>query len=156
MACLFRAEARNMLFFLYQHYIFTEIQLQMLWFIYHKSRGASDDSILNDPEVPEYCKFRNFCDNFIFTNSAKIHICDIKNSLQGRDLPISVNGRVISPIREDMRSFAKIKPSRKFPNLLYTEMRHNMISHADAVSLGLLMSEFMMSVFMMSVFMISV
>ena len=35
------------------------------------------------------------------------------------DLPISVIDRVISPIREDMRSFAKIKPSRKFPTLQY-------------------------------------
>ena len=44
------------------------------------------------------------------------------------DLHISGNDRVISPFREDfiftkltlhMQSFAKIKPSRKFPNLQY-------------------------------------
>ena len=38
-----------------------------------------------------YCKFRNFSDNFIFPNSVKIHICDVKNLPQWRDLPISVN-----------------------------------------------------------------
>ena len=60
-----------------------------------------------------YCKFGNFRDNFIFANSVKTHICDVENSRQGRDLPISVNDRVISPIREDfiftkLRIFSKI------------------------------------------------
>ena len=47
------------------------------------------------------------------------------NSLLGHDLPISVTDRVISPFREDflftklLRSFVKIKASRKFPNLQY-------------------------------------
>ena len=39
------------------------------------------------------CKFRNFCDYFIFINRVKWHICDIKNSPLGHDLPISVNDR---------------------------------------------------------------
>ena len=30
-------------------------------------------------------------------NSVKRHICDVKNSQLGHDLPISVNDRVISP-----------------------------------------------------------
>ena len=34
-------------------------------------------------------------------NSVKTHICEVKNSQQGRDLHISVKDRVISPIRED-------------------------------------------------------
>ena len=34
--------------------------------------------------------------NFIFTNSIKIHICDVRNSQLGDDLHISVNARVIS------------------------------------------------------------
>ena len=44
------------------------------------------------------------------------------------DLPISVNDRIILPFCEDfifrklriLRSFTKIKPSRKFPNLQYS------------------------------------
>ena len=55
-----------------------------------------------------YCKFGNFCKNFIFTNSAKTHIFDVKNSRQERDLPISVNDRVISQIHEDF-IFAKLR-----------------------------------------------
>ena len=67
--------------------------------------------------VLKYCKFRNICENFIFLNSVKRHICDIKI----RDwhvLPSTVNDRVISPgFYFYMRSFAKRKPSRKFLNL---------------------------------------
>ena len=48
-----------------------------------------------------YCKFGNFLKDFIFANSVKTHICDVKNLRQGRDLLISVKDRVISPIRED-------------------------------------------------------
>ena len=70
----------------------------------------------------DYCKFGNFRENFIFANSVKTHICDVKKLQKWRDLPISVNERVISPIREGfifyetshMRSFAKIKPSQNF------------------------------------------
>ena len=41
-----------------------------------------------------YCKFVNFRENFIFSNSVKSHICDIKYSR-----PISVNDRVITSFR---------------------------------------------------------
>ena len=72
-----------------------------------------------------HCKFGNFRETFIFANSVKIRICDAENSRKRCDLPISVNDRMISPIHEDfilhktshMRSFTKIKSSRKFPNL---------------------------------------
>ena len=41
---------------------------------------------------------------------------DLKNSQLRQDLPISKNDRVVLPFRE---GFAKIKSSRKFPNLQY-------------------------------------
>ena len=50
----------------------------------------------------DYCKSRNFRENFIFANSVKRHICDAKNSRD--DLHISVNDRVVSA----------------FPNLQYS------------------------------------
>ena len=46
-----------------------------------------------------YCKFGNFHKNFIFANSFKRHVCDVKNSRIRHDL--SVNDRVISPFCED-------------------------------------------------------
>ena len=46
------------------------------------------------------CKFGNFRENFIFANSVKSHICDVKNSRLWHDLPISVKDRMISPFRE--------------------------------------------------------
>ena len=48
----------------------------------------------------KYCKFGNFGENFIFANSVISHICDVKNSRLGHDLPFSVNDRMISPFRE--------------------------------------------------------
>ena len=33
------------------------------------------------------CTFGNFCENFIFANSVKRHISDVKNSQQGHELP---------------------------------------------------------------------
>ena len=64
----------------------------------------------------------------LFANSVKRHICDVKKSPLWHDLSLSVNDRMISPFREyfifqetsHMRSFAKIKPLRKFPNQQYT------------------------------------
>ena len=47
-----------------------------------------------------YCKFGNFRENFIFANSVKRHICKLKRSEVGHDLPISVKDRVTSPFRE--------------------------------------------------------
>ena len=73
----------------------------------------------------------------IFAKCVKRHNYElkIKNSRLGLVLPLSVDGRVILPFLEgfiftklriyakfrenNMRSFAKIKPSRKFPNLQY-------------------------------------
>ena len=59
----------------------------------------------------------------MFANSVKIHI---KISRPGHDLPTSVNERVKMPFHKGFfiqtspsRSFAKIKSSRKFPNLQY-------------------------------------
>ena len=48
-----------------------------------------------------YCKFWNFRENFIFAKSIKRHICDVKNSRLGHDLPTSVKDIVISPFRDD-------------------------------------------------------
>ena len=41
----------------------------------------------------EYCKFGNFCENFIFPNSVKRHICKILNSRLWHDLPTPVKGK---------------------------------------------------------------
>ena len=60
----------------------------------------------------KYCKIGNFRDNFIFVNSVKTHICDVESSRQGRDLPLKVNDRLISLIREDY-IFTKSEVSRK-------------------------------------------
>ena len=60
----------------------------------------------------------------MFGNRIKRHICVVKNSRLGHDIPISVKDRVILPFREcfnftKLRIFPKIKPSLKFPNLQY-------------------------------------
>ena len=57
-----------------------------------------------------------FRENFIFANNVKRHICDVKNSRLGPDLPILVNNRVILPFREDFifRETAKINPRENF------------------------------------------
>ena len=54
----------------------------------------------------KYCKFGHFSENFIFANSVKRHICDIKNSRLRHDLPpsINLNDRVISPFHEGLFS----------------------------------------------------
>ena len=49
-----------------------------------------------------------FRENFIFANSVKRHICDVKHSRPGHSLPLSVNDRVISPFREDF-IFTKLR-----------------------------------------------
>ena len=48
----------------------------------------------------EYCKLGNFCENSVFVNSIKRHICAVRNSRLGHDIRISVNDRVILPFRE--------------------------------------------------------
>ena len=46
------------------------------------------------------CKFGNFRDNVIFVKSSKRHIRNVKNLGLVHALPISVNVRVISPLRK--------------------------------------------------------
>ena len=48
-----------------------------------------------------YCKFGNFCENFIFANSVKTHLFDVEIRDKGVIYLLSINDRVISPIRED-------------------------------------------------------
>ena len=65
-----------------------------------------------------YCKFGNFRENFVFANSIKRHICNVKNSRLGQDLSWSVNDRMISLFREGFifiyAKFLENKPSRNF------------------------------------------
>ena len=67
------------------------------------------------------CKSGNFCENFIFANNIKRHICDAENSRLGRDLQISVNDAMISAIREDFifAKFHENKTLAKFRNSQY-------------------------------------
>ena len=46
-----------------------------------------------------YCRFVK-SENFIFANSIKKHISDVKKSRLRQDLPVSVNDRVILPFQE--------------------------------------------------------
>ena len=72
-------------------------------------------------DVHDFYKFENFRENFIFAKSIIRHICHVKNWRLRHDLLTSVNDRVISPFCEGLFSqMAKIKPSRKFPNLQYS------------------------------------
>ena len=71
-----------------------------------------------------FCKFGNFRENFIFANSIKRHICDGQSLQLRHDLHISVNDSDFAISHgfyfhetSHMRSFVKIKSSRKFPNL---------------------------------------
>ena len=57
--------------------------------------GAGLSSLLDNAK--KYCKLGIFCENFIFANSVKRHICNDKILRLRHDLPISVNDRVISP-----------------------------------------------------------
>ena len=62
-------------------------------------------------------------------SSVKTHICDIKNLQQGRDLLISVNDRVISPIREDfIFTKLRINPHGNFPIYSVTQFRQTFIN----------------------------
>ena len=44
-----------------------------------------------------YYKFGNFRSNFIFVNSIKTHICDVRYPRLVHDIRISVNDRLIVP-----------------------------------------------------------
>ena len=52
---------------------------------------------------------------FLFANSIKRHLCDVRNSRLGHDIRISVNGRAILPIREGFN----------FRKLAYAKFREN-------------------------------
>ena len=56
--------------------------------------------IMHSGDKFEYCLFGNFRENFIFANSIKRHISDVKKSRIKQDLPLSINDRVILPFRE--------------------------------------------------------
>ena len=55
-----------------------------------------------------YWGFGYFRENFIFANSIKRHISDVKKSRLRQDLPLSINDRVISPFREGL-IFTKLR-----------------------------------------------
>ena len=59
-------------------------------------------------EIDIYCKFENLF-HFIFVDSVKRRICDVKHSRVEHDLPILVNGRMILLFRE-------VSFSRNFAN----------------------------------------
>ena len=69
----------------------------------------------------QYCKFRNFSQNFVFLKSVKRHICDIKNSLLGHELPISVVDWVISPFCEGF-IFIKLPICEVFKNKTHAKI----------------------------------
>ena len=48
----------------------------------------------------KYCKFENFHEKSIFSNSVKRHIFHVNNSRLGYNLPTSVKDRVILPFCE--------------------------------------------------------
>ena len=51
----------------------------------------------------------------IFVNNVKRHVCDTKKPCLQHDLPILVNGRVISPFREDFNfTLAKFRENKTF------------------------------------------
>ena len=54
-------------------------------------------------------KIQKFSREFIFANSVKRHICDVKNSRLGHDLLTSVDDIVISPFR---KGFIFTKPAK--------------------------------------------
>ena len=71
----------------------------------HQSGHLQPLSILeNNCSFDSRLTIGNFRENFIFANSAKIHICDVKHSRLWNDLPSSVNYRVISPFSEGLIS----------------------------------------------------
>ena len=81
----------------------TQIIL-ILFALYVTPSNEKNNNIISGSTVfMQLCQytenFGKFLHNFIFPKSVKTHNCDIENSRLGRDLPISVNDRVISPIK---------------------------------------------------------
>ena len=69
----------------------------------------------------EYCKFRNFRENFIFAKNIKRHVCDVKNSRLVHYSTTSVYGREISPFCDGFIS-AKIRISEVSRNKIFTKI----------------------------------
>ena len=71
------------------------------------------------------CKSGNFCEHFIFANSVKRHICNGKKIatracftfISSRQSGFAISRGIYFHETSYMRSFANIKPSRKFPKL---------------------------------------
>ena len=79
-----------------------------------------------------YFKFGNFRENLIFAYGVKRHICDVKNSRQRHDLPISVNDRVISPFHEGFSfprnfAYAKFRENKTLAKISEFTVYHQMI-----------------------------
>ena len=64
------------------------------------SRSARERRIETIHVFFVYCWFGNFRENFIFANSIKRHMSDMKSSRLRQDLPISIIEIVILPFRE--------------------------------------------------------
>ena len=62
-----------------------------------------------------YCRFGNFCENFIFSNSVKSLICRVKKSRLCHDLP--TKGHRVFAIWRDF--FCETWRMQKVPNLQY-------------------------------------
>ena len=102
----------TLIYFLLSVFFLLMHDLIILILIYAKSRLQESSQ-----QILLYiwcCKSENFCENFIFENSVKRHICDLKYLRLGHDLPISFNDSVISPFCKYF-IFTKLKSSRKFP-----------------------------------------
>ena len=73
----------------------------------------------------KYCRYGIFRENFIFANCIKRHIIDVKkfavkarlNYINKRQSDFDISRGFYFHETSHMRSFAKIKSSRKFPNL---------------------------------------
>ena len=82
-----------------------------------------------------YCRSGNFRENFIFANSIKRHISDVKNSRLRQGLPISINDRVILPYREGFIVICKVSrkwsphESYRINSTMYQLMKCRYLSH---------------------------
>ena len=66
----------------------------------HRCACRSTSLLFSCNKIFLFAKFQNFRENFNFANIVKRHICNVKNSLLGHDLPTLVHDRVILPFRE--------------------------------------------------------
>ena len=73
--------------------------------------------------IIRFCKIVNFGVHFIFSNSVKRHICHVKNSRVGHDLPKSINDKFISPFHKGF-IFMKVSKGAKI------RKRYNQVPHA--------------------------